>query len=405
MAIPFIRLYLNRRVATGLEDGSRITERFGIPSSVRPFGKLIWIHAVSVGEFLSVIPFIEEFRSLNRGLNIVLTTTTLTAAKLVQERFPETIIHQFVPFDVFAWIQRFLKFWKPDAVFFVESELWPNTLFHLAEMAMPTYLLNARISDKTLKRLYFVKAFLRILPFKPFQEIFVTSREMKRHVLELGAKNVVINPNMKIISTALPFSKHVVAELKHKFIRRSTWIAVSTHKGEEEIIIEAHKKIQNSCGNVLTVIAVRHPDRAEEVLELCQKLGLSAILHTAAKEQEDQIQEDIYIVDQIGCLGDFFELITTVLVCGSLIPGIGGHNILEPMHFLCNVATGQYIENCEDIYQLVEEFCQKVTDSDDLANFVVKSIQTYRRSLLMKNTMFVRDWRRSIKQLTRAIYG
>jgi 3-deoxy-D-manno-octulosonic-acid transferase len=406
MAIPFVRLYLSRRIATDLEEASRKTERFGIPSHVRPFGKLIWIHAVSVGEVLSVIPFIEEFRSVNGSVNVVLTTATLTAANLIKERFSETIIHQFAPFDVFHWVRRFIKFWGPDAVFLVESELWPNTLFHLAEIGIPTYLLNTRISNKTLKRMRFAKRFFNLLPFKPFRGVFVTSREMKMQVLELGATNVSINPNMKTLSKMLPFDKEAAAELTRKFRRRSVWIAVSTHKGEEEIVIEAHKKIKKEFENILTVIAIRHPERAEEVVELCNTLGLSSIRHTVAKEQVFEIQEDIYIVDQIGCLGDFFEVIDTALICGSLIPGIGGHNMLEPLHFSCNILTGPFTENCEDIYQAVQEVCPKVSGVDELSEYVIYSIHTYRRTIAgVNNKSFISSWQKSIKEISLAVYG
>jgi 3-deoxy-D-manno-octulosonic-acid transferase len=406
VAIPFIKLYQNRRIAAGLEDGSRKTERFGIPSHVRPFGKLIWIHAVSVGEVLSVIPFIEEFRKVNGSVNVVLTTTTLTAANLIKERFPETIIHQFIPFDVLHWIRRFVKFWGPDAVFFVESELWPNTLFYLAELDIPTYLLNTRISNKTLKRMYLAKKIFNYLPFKPFREVFITSQEMKMRVLELGAQAATINPNMKIISNMLPFDKDVAADLKRKFRTRSVWIAVSTHRGEEEIIIEAHKKIGKSCEKVLTVIAIRHPERAEEVSELCKTLGMSFILHTVAKEQKFDIREDIYIIDQIGCLGDFFEAIDTALICGSLIPGIGGHNMLEPLHFMCNIITGQFTENCEDLYQAVQDICPKVYNIDELSECVSYSIHTYKRTIAGKNNKsFISSWQKSIKQISMALYG
>ncbi|MDR1289308.1 MAG: hypothetical protein LBJ77_02855 [Holosporales bacterium] len=405
IAIPFVKLYVNRRVANGLEDSSRKTERFGIPSHVRPFGKLIWIHAVSVGEVLSVIPFIEEFRGINGNVNVVLTTMTLTAANLIKERFPETIIHQFIPFDIFQWVRRFVKFWEPDAVFFVESELWPNTLFHLAEIGIPTYLLNTRISSKTLKRLQFAKKFFNFLPFKPFREVFVPSKEMKMRIMELGAQNVSVTPNMKTISKMLPFDDEIAASLKYKFRQRCVWIAVSTHKGEEEIILEAHKKIKKSCENVLTVIAIRHPERAEEVTGLCDTFGLSSIRHTVAKEERFEIQEDIYIIDQIGCLGNFFEVIDTALICGSLIPGIGGHNMLEPLHFSCNILTGQFTENCEDIYQAVQAVCPKVSGVDDLSENIIQSINTYRRTIAGRsNKNFISSWQRAIKQISLTVY-
>jgi 3-deoxy-D-manno-octulosonic-acid transferase len=228
---------------------------------------------------------------------------------------------------------------------------------------------------------------------------------MKMNVLELGADHVSINPNMKIISKMLPFDKEAAAELSRKFRRRSIWIAVSTHKGEEEIVIEAHKKIKKEFPNVLTVIAIRHPERAEEVMELCNTFGVSAIRHTVSKEQVFEVQEDIYIVDQLGCLGDFFEVIDTALICGSLIPGIGGHNMLEPLHFSCNILTGQFTENCEDIYQAVREICPKVSGVDELSECIIYSMNTYRRTIAGSNNRdVVTVWQKSIKQISLALY-
>ena len=126
---PIVRLYILRRISKGLEDKDRVNERFGIPSQKRPDGKLIWIHAVSVGETLSVIPIIEEIKDANPDISILLTTTTLTAAHQVEKRLSDKVIHQFIPFDIFMWIRRFIKYWKPSAAIFVESELWPNTLY------------------------------------------------------------------------------------------------------------------------------------------------------------------------------------------------------------------------------------------------------------------------------------
>jgi 3-deoxy-D-manno-octulosonic-acid transferase len=401
IATPFIKLYLIKRIANGLEDGTRKTERFGIPSHVRPFGKLIWIHAVSIGEVLSVIPFVNGLREIHKRLNVVVTTTTLQSAKLMQEQFPELIIHQFAPFDVFAWVRRFIKFWKPDAVFFVESELWPNTLSCLSEIGIPTYLLNTKISNKSIKRLYLLKKYFNILPLKPFREVFVTTKEMKNHAIALGAQKVSINSNIKMIANRLPTDDMEIANLRYKFGKRHVWIAVSTHKGEEEIIIEAHKQIKAEYSNILTVIAIRHPSRANEVIELCKIAGTTSALHTRVNEEKIRILDDIYIVDQLGVLGNFFEIIEPVLVCGSLVSGIGGHNIIEPLNFQCNVATGQYIEKCEDMYQALEGCCCKVNNLEEIVNFVKMAFAKRARIAPAREIKGRPDsWRNTIRRIS-----
>lgn len=406
IAIPFIKIYINRMIAKGLENSARKDERFGIPSSFRPFGKLIWVHAASIGEVLSIIPFIEEFRRINKDVSILLTTMTLTAADTAQKRLMGTVIHQLMPFDVYPWVRRFIKFWRPDAVFFVESELWPNTLYYLFENEVTTYLLNARISDKTLKRLYFIKKFFHVLPFSAFQSVFVSSRSIIQHVKELGSRDTVFNPNIKTISPKLSTDKGSIEKLRSKIKERKVWIAVSTHEGEEEIVLTTHKKLKEKYEDVLTVIAVRHPDRADKVQDLCKSMSISSVRHTNAFGDDRVLQEDVYIIDQIGCLGNFFEVINTVLMCGSLIPGIGGHNILEPLHFQCNIATGPYTGNFNDILQEITGYYTVIQDQEGLLTFILQSFEKDRRQPALKRELNIMSmWHNSIRQISLNVYG
>ena len=397
---PVVRIYILRRISKGLEDKKRINERFGIPSQKRPDGKLIWIHSVSVGETLSVIPIIEEMKKESPNVSILLTTTTLTAAQQVEKRLGDKVIHQFIPFDIFMWIRRFVKFWKPSAAIFVESELWPNTLYYLHEKDIPTYLFNVRISDKSLKRMFFVRDYFGILPYSLFTEVFVPSTELKNYVRELGARETQVLPNMKTISEKLPVNETNQKKLTQKIANRKVWMAVSTHPGEEEIVLEVHKKLKKKFSDILTVIAIRHPNRKEEVKELASSNKLSSINYTDSMKNKKHITEDIFVLDAIGCLGEFFETIDTVLVCGSLVPNIGGHNFLEPLNFACNVATGKHIENFRDIYPYVEKHCKKVDGPDEITKFVTGSLDNYKRDQnILKDIDFKKNWKKVIKNV------
>ena len=401
---PIVRLYILRRISKGLENKDRVNERFGIPSQKRPDGKLIWIHAVSVGETLSVIPIIEEIKDANPDISILLTTTTLTAAHQVEKRLSDKVIHQFIPFDIFMWIRRFVKYWKPSAAIFVESELWPNTLYYLHEKDIPTYLLNVRISNKSLKRMFLLKNYLGILPFSLFTEVFVPSAEMKNAVKELGAREAQIIPNLKTISEKLPVDKQAQKKLSQKISGRKVWMAVSTHPDEETIIFDAHKRIKEKIPDILTVIAVRHPTRRNELVELARSNDLSITTYVDSMSSRKHITEDVFLLDEIGCLGEFFETIDTVLVCGSLVSGIGGHNFLEPLNFACNVATGPYIDNFRDIYPYVEKHCKMLSDADEIENFVIESIENYKRNQdILEELDFKKDWTRVLKRLLIAI--
>ena len=398
---PFIRLYIKKRIASGLEDKNRFTERFGLPSKERLLGELVWIHAVSVGETLSVIPIIEKIKSENNNINILLTTTTLTAAKQVEEKLKDLVIHQYLPFDVFKWIRRFIKYWKPSIAFFVESELWPNTLYYLHKKDIPTYLLNVRISNKSLKRMMLAKKYLKILPFSLFQAVYAPSNELKKVLKDLGAKEVFVVPNMKTISKKLPVNFENSKKIKNQILNRKAWIVVSTHPGEEELILKAHKLLRQTFPEILTLIAIRHPNRANEILNLCKDSNISATTYTTS-ESKNNIDEEVYIIDKIGCLGDFFENVKTVFVGGSLVPNIGGHNFLEPLNFNCNVATGPYIDNFKDIYPEVSDICKTLRNPNEIYEFVVDSIENGVSINSRERINSKEKWEEIIKYILRA---
>lgn len=401
---PFIRLYIKKRIKDGLEDPKRIDERFGIPSKNRPMGDIVWIHAVSVGEVISSIPFIKIFKENNPDINILLTTTTLTSSRIVEQRLSDVVIHQFIPFDVSRWIRRFVKFWKPKAVFFVESEIWPNTLFYLYGKDIPIYLLNTRISMRSLKRMYILSKYFGILPFRLFREVFVPSEEVRGYVLDLGGQSVSIIPNMKVIAEKLPFSIEDSKKIHNMIDNRKTWICLSTHKGEEEIILSIHKKMREKINDILTIIAIRHPNRSREIIDICEDNNISYTLHSEyfQKQNNHNIETDIYIIDEIGCLGMFLDNIKTVFVGGSLIKGIGGHNIVEPLNFGCHVTTGQYIENFRDMIPYFKNVWTISKNEDEIISFIEKNIvyteNTHKNDDIEK---YREQWRRLVMRISR----
>ncbi len=400
-----MKLLVYKRINNKLEDPKRYKEKFGMPSEKRPIGDLVWIHAVSVGEVVSCIPFIDILQKNHPQVNILLTTTTLTASDIVKNRLGNRVIHQFIPFDVLRWIRRFVKYWKPNAVFFIESELWPNTLYYLYEKDIEMYLLNARISPKSLKRMFKAKNIFGLLPYKLFSEVFVPSKEMKEYVKILGATGVSILPNLKIISQKLPCTLDDATRTKSLIGNRIVWLAISTHSGEEEIIIEIHKKLKKRHPDILTVLAMRHPQRTQEIIDLCWENSLSHSIYSKDFNKGAPLSSDFYIIDQIGVLGMLFENISTVFVGGSLIPGIGGHNILEPISFKCNVVTGQYTENFRDLYEYVKESWKKVADKAELLEFVSDSLENYDKKLCKIDVeQYKTAWEKIILRISKNIF-
>lgn len=407
LSSPFVRLYIRKRILSNLEDKNRYTERFGIPSKKRPDGDIVWIHAVSVGEVISCIPFINILKKINSSVNILLTTTTRTSSEVVLKRLQDKVIHQYVPFDVFTWVRRFVKYWKPKAVFFVESELWPNTLYYLYEKDIPIYLLNARISAKSLSRMYLLAKYLGIFPYRLFREVFTPSEEIKRYVRDLGAFTVTVAPNMKFIAEKLPFKSKDSDKIKDMFKNRKTWISVSTHEGEEEIILSVHKKLKDSEKDILSIIAVRHPQRVLKLQELCKSEGLSFSLHSSCFEKSEDINTDIYIIDSIGCLGMFFDSVKSVFVGGSLVEGIGGHNIVEPLNFNCNVVTGSYIENFRDMRPYLENHWVIVNNTEELFKVINSFLDNENYSKIKKNDIskYKNIWEKLTKRISMEFFN
>jgi 3-deoxy-D-manno-octulosonic-acid transferase len=252
---------------------------------------------------------------------------------------------------------------------------------------------------KSMRRFIFVNKIFNIFPFNVFHLVVTPSEEIKNFVVKLGAKSVVVMPNMKTMAKKLPISSKNTQKLNGKIGNRKIWMAASTHEGEEEIVIKTHKKLKKIYPDLLTVIAIRHPDRLDEVSKLCQSLDVSCTNHVSSFVNSDKIREEIYILNKIGCLGDFFEVIDTILVCGSLIPGIGGHNFLEPLRFNCSVATGKYIENFRDIYNYVHDCCKVTQSQDDIYFFVKDSLSKsaeIRHSAKCIN--FEKQWKDLIKK-------
>lgn len=403
---PIVKAYLRRRVKRGVEDGSRVCERFGIPSVRRPMGKLLWIHAVSVGEMLSIIPIVRLLKNKLPELTILLTTTTLTSAKEAKCRLGNSVIHQFMPFDIFSWDRRFVEYWQPSCAIFVESDLWPNMLYLLRDKKIPAHLLNARFSKRSLKRMCLLKKSLGILPFSTFEKVYAPSIETAENTKKLGARAVCVLPNLKIIAEKLPVNHVNLEHLKKQIIGRKTWMAVSTHPGEEEIILDAHEKLRRLFPNILTILAIRHPARLVDVQGLCEKRGLTQVASSTATDAQSTISADVYILDKIGWLGEFFSAVDTVLVGGSLVPGIGGHNFLEPLNFGCNVAVGEYIDNFRDVYPHFATYCKVVRTPNEICEFVAASPHRLEIDAIssVRNTALT-QWNNAVDEMVRSFGG
>lgn len=343
---PLAPLLLRQRMRRGKEDGARIGERLGQPGIPRPAGQLIWIHGASVGECLAALPLIDVLLKTD-GRHILLTSGTMTSAKLMQERLPQNAIHQYAPVDTPAAIARFLDHWRPDAALFIDSELWPNILGDAAARGIPVALINGRMSERSfINWSYAPQSAARLLSH--FQICLAQDQETGERLRLLGAKNVEVTGSLKADAPPLPAQAEKLDALRKAIGARPVLLAASTHPGEDETILPAHDALRRDHPDLLTIIVPRHPGRGSDIAMLC---GTRSVLRRSESALPDS-EVAIYVGDTLGELGIFFRAVNFAFIGGSLIPH-GGQNPLEPARLHCAVMAGPHTENFTPAYDAI----------------------------------------------------
>lgn len=345
LGAPFISLYLKRRLATGREDNVRFQERLGFPSQPRPAGRLIWCHAASVGEAASLLSLIKELLTSHPDYSILVTTGTVTSARLLEKRLPPHVLHQYIPVDRYIYVTRFLDYWHPDFVIWIESELWPNILGAIRQRQIPSVLLNARMSKKSFKHWSYVKSWASSL-LSTFNLCLTQTNDEILRFASLGAKSVECVGNLKYAAQPLPFNAEELRILQKSVQDRPVWLAASTHRGEEELILAAHKTLSLAHPNLLTIIVPRHAVRGSEVASMIRASGFTY----ACRSRHEFITPAtaVYLADTMGELGLFYRLASLVVMGGSLVP-VGGHNPIEPAQLGSVIVLGPYMNNFKAI--------------------------------------------------------
>ncbi|XSG80981.1 MAG: glycosyltransferase N-terminal domain-containing protein [Methyloligella sp. ZOD6] len=360
---------LDWREGKGKEEPSHRGERFGEASLPRPEGTLCWLHAASVGETNAALPLIEALKRHRPELNILLTTVTVTSAKLARRRLPEGAIHQYVPLDSPAYMRRFLDHWRPDLALLVESEIWPNLLLETKARGVPLVLINGRISKRSYKRWRRFKSFSRPL-FSCFDLVLAQNASLGRQFMRLGAGEAIAVGNLKADAPPPPADLKGRPALEEALRRRPVFLASSTHPGEDELVAEAHEIAKRDLPDLITIIAPRHPDRGPGIAETLSKRGLKTALRSQGVLPGPET--DIYIADTIGELGMLYALSPVALIGGSLKKK-GGQNPVEAIKLGAAVLTGPGWSNFKDSYsQLLEAGgCREVGDPGAIAKEVV----------------------------------
>jgi len=363
---PALRLNLRRRAANGREIAARLPERRGIDPTPRPAGPLLWVHAASLGETISILPVLEALRHRTK---VLLTTGTVTSQALLDQRIPEQglagdVLVRFAPLDVPAWVSRFLSHWRPDAACFVESELWPNQLAACRTQGIKLMLVNGRMSDRSFARWQRVPGFARRI-LGGFARIQARGDQDAERLRALGAVLVESPGDLKFAAPPLPVDGVELGRLRRLLDGRPVWLAASTHPGEEALIAAVHRLVAATHPGLVTIIAPRHPARGAV---LAAELGCPR----RAAGEDPPAGGGIWIADTMGELGLWYRLAPVAFVGRSLIGPGGGQNPLEPARLGCAIAVGRHTGNFTDHVALLRDAgaLVEVGGEDDLARFV-----------------------------------
>lgn len=381
MLYPFTGPFLRARARRGKEDRSRRGERYGYASWDRPDGPLVWLHAASVGESLAIMPLIERMEGF--GINVMLTTGTVTSAGLAQERLSKRTIHQYVPMDMKRAVSRFLDHWKPDLALFAESELWPTTIQELAQRNVPQILINARMSDRSNKRWSRRPALAKAV-FGQLSQVIAQSEVDGERFRNLGAPWVTVGGNLKSDVGVPKVDPSSLKALRAMIGERPVWAALSTHKGEEAAVAQVHSMLKVHLPDILTVLVPRHPNRCGEIAAELSSGGLKVVGRDSGHPIKSDT--DVFLGDTIGEMGLYLRL-SEVAFMGKSLKSEGGQNPIEPAVTGCAVLSGRFVQNFRDTYQALLDSggARLVRDEQMLASHVLHLLRNRNDLQTMKD--------------------
>ena len=307
-------LYVRRKWRR--DELDRDGERLGRPTQPRPDGPLAWLHGASVGESLALLPLVERLSA--RGFSILVSTGTSSAAAVIAPRLPAGALHQFLPLDVPQFLARFLAYWRPNLALIAKSEIWPNLFLAVRRHNIPLLLVNARISEASFQRWRWFPSFIGTLLGAVDLCLAQSEVDAERFAL-LGARHVKIAGNLKYDVSAPPADRQAFAALAVRVGARPVWVAASTHRGEEEIILSAHQIAAQFVPGLLTIIVPRHAKRGGEIANLARARGL-AVAQRSAEDYENGTLPEIYVADTTGELALFYRVASIAFLGKSLLP-------------------------------------------------------------------------------------
>ena len=365
---PLTSILFRLRKRMGREDGFRKFERRGFAGMARPKGLLVWVHVASVGEMVAVLPLIRKLLENFPAVQTLLTSGTVTSAKIANDNPHERIIHQYVPMDHPGFAKRFVKHWRPDIGLFVESEIWPNLMYQAEQNNVPLFLINARMSQNSFKNWKRFPNSVRHL-LNQFDLILAQDNYSCVRYEMLGARRIISAGNLKYDTPPLPHNAAELQKLRQAIGSRPIWLAASTHEGEELMIAETHKNLKLKHPGLLSIIAPRHPQRGDSLVKQLKEMDLT--IAQRSRTQAIKKETDIYLADTIGEMGLFYRLSDIAFIGGTITPR-GGQNPLEAARLDTAIFYGPSNQNFSEMFSLIREVDagREIITQDDMTDMV-----------------------------------
>ncbi|MFY8169905.1 MAG: 3-deoxy-D-manno-octulosonic acid transferase [Candidatus Fonsibacter sp.] len=376
--------YLYFRILKKKECPLRYKEKLGISLKTRNNGYLIWFHCSSIGELKSIFPIIDHYLKKNQ---ILVTTSTLGSNEVFQKKYYNTnnIIHQYAPIDSPQIIKKFFKKWKPNIIFFTESEIWPNQIFYAKNNNIPIILLNARISNKSFIKWKLIKNTMNKI-LNCFDLILCQSNESADYFNYFGNNNIKMLGNLKFVVSGDFENKEENLNLQ----KRLVFIALSTHPTEEEVCIKIHSSLKSQHPNLLTIIIPRHINRIPEI----QKIIINNKLNFLIAESLDNFKNntDILIINSYGNTKKILKSSKYVFIGGSLVDH-GGQNPIEVAYNNSLIFHGPHVHNFTEIYNFLnkENIAYKINSEAELINQLKEKINDYQNKNIKEKIIRMGD--------------
>jgi len=357
LALPLVLLRLKLRARRAPAYAQRWRERFGFVKPLESTRPVVWVHTVSVGEFLAAVPLLREL--MKQPVQLVITATTPTGSERVRATFGESVYHSYAPYDLPDCLARFINRVQPSLMLIMETELWPNTLAVCSRRNIPAVLINGRLSARSARGYQrFARITRPMLGQLTAAAIQHGGDAARFTALGLPGERAIVTGNIKFDLTLGDNLRQQAGDLHRQWNRngeRLVWIAASTHSGEDEQILDALRQLRESdspaARELLLVLVPRHPERFGSVGELCQARGFNVVRRSSGALPD---QADVLLGDTMGELLLMFGASDIAFVGGSLVPN-GGHNFMEPAAWALPLLSGTHVFNFAESSRLLQE--------------------------------------------------